>query len=188
MSEPSLFGISKSEWELINSFANWLSAIGTLAAVAVSLYLASRLSIPTAKLTVGHRIIIEPGMKGQPPEYVLFQIVNTGDRPIRVTGIGWKVGLWKKRQAVQMSEALISSPLPVDLAHGQEAKWFIPLSAREEPWLRYFAKGMLMPNYRVSCFSLRAQAFISTGRIFNVKPESNLLSKLRAACKELARK
>lgn len=188
MSEPFLFGISKSEWELINSFANWLSAIGTLAAVVVSLYLARRLSSPTAKLTVGHRIVMTPGVKGPNPEYIQFHIVNTGDRPIRVTGIGWKVGLWKKRQAVQMFEGLMSSPLPVDLAHGQEAKWFVPLSVREEPWLTYFAKGMLMPNYRLSCFSLRGQAFISTGRVFNIKPESSLLSMLRDACKELESK
>jgi hypothetical protein len=39
MNEPSLFGIGKAQWELINSFSNWLSALGTIAAVVVSLYL-----------------------------------------------------------------------------------------------------------------------------------------------------
>lgn len=140
------------------------------------------------KLTIGHRFVIEPGVKGPIPEYIQFHIVNTGERPIRVTGIGWQVGLWRKRQAVQMFESLMSSPLPVDLAHGQEGKWLVPLSARDEPWLTYFAKGMLMPNYRLSCFSLRGQAFISTGRIFSVKPEGGLLAKLRGACKELESK
>jgi hypothetical protein len=174
--------------QLWNAVGTWLAGIATFAAVVVSLYLANRLASPKAKLSVGHRIIVEPGVKKPAPEYVLFQIVNTGERPIRVTGIGWKVGFWKKRHAIQMSENLLSSPLPVELSHGQEAKWFVPLAARDEPWLAYFAKGMLFPNCGFSCYSLRAQAFISTGRVFEAKPEINLLSKLRAECKKVTTK
>lgn len=171
-----------------NAVGTWLAGFATFSAVVVSLYLANRLATPKAKITVGHRIIVEPGNTEPPPEYVLFQIVNTGERLIRVTGIGWKVGLWKKRHAIQMFENLLSSPLPVELSHGQEAKWFVPLSAREEPWLTYFAKGMLFPDCRSACFSLRAQVFISTGRVFEAKPESDLLSKLYAECKNLVTK
>jgi len=170
-----------------NAVGTWLAGLATFAAVIVSLYLANRLSTPKAKLTVGHRIIVEPGVKGPAPEYVLFQIVNTGERPIRVTGIGWKVGFWKKREAIQLFEGLLSSPLPIELSHGQEAKWLVPLAAREEPWLTYFAKGMLFPNCQFSCFSLRARAYISTGSVFEAKPDSSLLSKLRTACKEVAK-
>jgi hypothetical protein len=183
MIEPSLWGLSKSEWELINSFANWLSAIGTLAAVVVSLYLASRYARPQAKLTVGHRIAIEPGVKDFYPEYIQFHVVNTGERPITITQIGWKVGLRKKRYAVQMFETLASSPLPVELSHGQEAKWMVPLNAREEHWLVRFARDMLLPNFRIGCFTLRAQAFTSLGHVFETKPESGLLSKLKEAAK-----
>jgi len=188
MLEPSLFGIGKAQWELVNSFANWLSAIGTLAAVCVSLYLANRLSTPKAKVSVGLRIILGAGAKGPAPEYVVFRVVNTGERPLRITQIGWKLGLWKKRYAIQMYEASLSSTLPVDLAHGQEAQWFIPTAAREVPWPSYFAKGMLMPNYRSSCFTLRAQVFSSVGHVFKAKPEGPLLSKLREACEALAKK
>ncbi len=39
MAEPSLFGIGKAEWELINSFADWFAAAGTFAAAGVALYL-----------------------------------------------------------------------------------------------------------------------------------------------------
>lgn len=91
--EPTLFGIGKAEWELYNSFSNWLSAIGTLAAVIVSLYLARRSGRPRAKVSVGHRIVITPGDKREPPEVIVFRIVNTGDQrsasPISVGASGF---------------------------------------------------------------------------------------------------
>jgi hypothetical protein len=185
MTEPTLFGIGKAQCELINSFANWLSAIGTLAAVVVALYLAYRASRPKVQLSVRHRIVIEPGNNGTTPEFVMFKVVNAGDRPVRITQIGWKVGLFCKRYAVQMYEASLSIKLPVDLSQGQEASWMVPLAARDEPWLTYFAKAMLMPNYRTACFTLRGCAYSSIGHAFMTKPEGNLLSKLRATCESL---
>lgn len=80
----------------------------------------------------------------------------------------------------------MSSPLPVELAHGQEARWFVPLSLGKESWLSEFAKGMLMPGYRVSCATLRAEFSTSLGYNFVAKPEIGLMTKLRSACEELA--
>ena len=141
---------------------------------------------PRATVSVGHRIVVTLGDKGKPPELVVFRIVNTGDRPIRVTQIGWRVGLWNRRYAIQMYQENQSSPLPIDLSHGQVGQWNVPLDAPlrvgEEPWLEYFAKGMLMPNWRVSCATLRAQFFTSVGEVFVIKPESTLLTKLRRIC------
>jgi len=124
MSEPSFLGIGKAGWELFNSFANWLSAIGTLGAVWVALHLANRVATPKATVSVGHRLIIQPGMKGPYPEFIVFRIVNSGERILRINQIGWKVGLFRKRFAVQLFDEHRSSPLPVELAHGQEAQWF----------------------------------------------------------------
>ena len=185
MDEPSLFGISKSHWDMLNGFANWFAAVASFAAAAVALYIANRAAKPSAKLSVGHRIIVGPGSSKPYPEFAVFRIVNTGDRPIRIIQIGWKVGLFRKRHAVQMYEAMQSSPLPVELTHGQEATWFVPLSAREEPWLEYFAKGMLTPSYRTALWTLRAQAFTSVGFVFEARPEEGLLKRLRDACKKV---
>lgn len=100
--DPTLLGIGKAEWELYNSFSSWLSAFATFAAVLVSLHLARRAGQPRAKCRVSYRITIIPGWKGRPPEFVSFKIVNTGDHPIRVTNIGWRTGLWKKRYGMQV--------------------------------------------------------------------------------------
>jgi hypothetical protein len=88
---------------------------------------------------------------------------------------------------VQTFDAFVSSRLPVDLAHGEEAEWFVPLSPPGGgPWLPHFAEDMLMPHYRVTCFTLRGRFFSSLGNVFSAKPDRPLLSKLRAACKRLA--
>jgi len=63
MSDPIFLGLSKDEWVLINSFGNWLSAIGTVAAVWVSLHLANRISTPKANVSVGHRIILKTAVE-----------------------------------------------------------------------------------------------------------------------------
>ncbi|MBK9596445.1 MAG: hypothetical protein IPO57_14290 [Rhodocyclales bacterium] len=179
--EPTLFGIGKADWELYNSFSNWLSAVGTLAAVIVSLYLARRSGRPRAKVSVGHRIVITPGDKREPPEVIVFRIVNTGDRTIRITNIGWRIGLRNKRYAIQMYDPTQSSPLPVELAHGQEASWTVPLDAREDPWLESFSNKMLKPNLWLSCATIKAQFHTSIGEVFMVKPERDLIQMLRQA-------
>ena len=187
MLDPTFIGITKSTWDIVNGFANWLAAIGSIAAAVVALYIANRSTRPAARFSVGHRKIIEPGSTKPCPEYVVFRIVNTGDRPIRIVQIGWSIRWPKRCDAVQMYEKTLSSCLPVDLSHGQEATWFIPLNACDESWVVRFAKGMLMPHYRLSLWSLRAQAFSSVGFVFKVKPEANLLSRLEATCEKVAR-
>lgn len=186
MQELIFFGIDKSTWDLVNGFANWFSAIASFAAAAVALHIANRSARPTALLTVGHRIIIGTGSVAPYPEYAVFRVVNTGDRPIRIVQIGWSIRWPKRREAVQMFEQSLSSRLPIDLSHGQEASWYVPLNAREEPWLQYFAKGMLMPHHRISVWSLRAQAFSSVGFVFGAKPEHRLLRRLKEACNRSA--
>ena len=188
MNDPAFLGLGKAQWELIDSFSNWLSAIGTIAAVVVSLWLASRSSRPRAKVRVGHRLIIQAGAKGKYPEVIVFSIVNTGERPIRVTTIGWKLGLLRwRRQALQMHDERMSSPLPIELAHGQEATRTVPLLAEEEGWMNSFPRKMLLPHWRMSCATLRATFFTSVGATFVAKPESNLLSLVRQACAKAAK-
>lgn len=181
--EPTLFGIGKADWELYNFFSNWLSAIGTLAAVIISLYLARRSGRPRASVSVGHRIVILSGDKRKPLEVIVFRIVNIGDRTIRITNIGWRIGLWKKRYAIQRYDEAQSSPLPVELAHGQEASWTVPLDARDEPWLQYFSQKMMKPNLWLSCATIKAQFHTSVGEIFSTRPEITLIDMLREAGK-----
>ena len=187
MSEPSMFGITKPYWDMLNGLANWFAAAGSFAAAGVALFISNRAAKPSARVTVGHKIIITQGASKPYSEFVVFRIVNTGDRPIHVIQLGWKAALFRKRFAVQMFDSTHSSPLPTELTHGQEATWFVPLSTSEKPWLEHFAKGMLIPHYRTALWTLRAQFFTSVGFIFESRPEENLIRLLRAACKGVAK-
>jgi len=128
MTDPIFLGIDKPTWDLVNGFANWFAAIGSVAAAAVALYIANRSARPSAVLSVGHRITIGAGSVAPYPEYTVFRVVNTGDRPIRIVQIGWSIRWPKRRSAVQMFEQSLSSQLPVDLSHGPRG--FLVCSAK----------------------------------------------------------
>ena len=182
-----MIGLSKTDWEFINTFAGWVSGVGTFIAVVVALYIANRSIRPKANAWTGHRITIGPGGNEPYPEFLVFGIANKGERPITVSQIGWKVGMINKRYAIQLYDKSMSSKLPIKLDYGEEATWYVPLNLRDKPWIEDFANGMLMPRYKISCFTLRAQFFSSIGHIFTVRPERNLIVKFKGACKKLAK-
>ena len=113
--------IDKSTWEFINTFAPWFAAIGTLAAVIVSLYLARQDRRIKLMVSAGHRKMVTPGKQGKHPDYIVISVTNVGHREAQVTGLGWEVGLIKKEQAYQ-SIILdgFSSSIPVRLKDGEK--------------------------------------------------------------------
>jgi hypothetical protein len=181
MNEIIFLGLTKTQWDLINSFSNWLSAIGTVAAVVVSLWLATKASRLQCNAQVGHRIVIGQGSHGPYPEILVFRIVNTGERPFQVNSVGWRVGIFRwRREGMQFYDQAQSSPMPVELQHGQEATWVVPLLSEGKGWFKTFPIKMLSPHPRFFCATLRAMFVTSIGKTFIVKPEPGLLSKLRA--------
>ena len=182
-----MIGLSKTDWEFINTFAGWFSAVGTFIVVVVALYLANRSLRPKANPWVGHRITIGPHGNEPYPEFIVFGIVNKGERPITISQIGWKVGVINKRHAIQLYDESMSSKLPIKLDYGEEATWYVPLNLRDQPWIEDFSNGMLMPRYRISCFTLRGQFSSSIGHMFSVKPERNLIVKFKDSCKKLTK-
>ena len=165
-------------WQFINTFADWFSAFGTISAVVVALYLARRDKSIRLEVFAGHRLLITPGQSESPPEYVCIGIVNVGHRETQITNIGWKVGFLKKKFAIQtVMRDGISSPLPIRLRDGDEARYYIPLQG-DLRWLVDFAEKMLQPNPKMRLRFLRIQVFTSVGTSFDVKIEKGLRNKL----------
>jgi len=185
MQDLYFLGLSQQQWAFINSFADWLSAVGTVAAVIISLYWASHANRPKAKLSAGVRLMVTRGEK-EKPEYVVVKIVNTGDRPIRITGLGWSQGLINRRHCIQLADGSpFNSPLPIDLTHGQEAQWFVPTDFKDDGWFKYFSRILILPHWRIALATLRVHAYTSVGHSFKAKPESTLLNPLKDACRAL---
>jgi hypothetical protein len=185
MPEATLFGIAKSHWDMINGFANWFAAAGSFAAAAVALYVANRAGKPTAILSVGCRIIVGPSSAEPYPEFVVFRLTNTGDRPIRIINIGWRAGFWRKKYVTQTFDPSLSDRLPLDLSHAEEGIWYVPLAYKEGPWPEYFVKTMLYPISWVALWTLRARALSSVGIVFVVRPENELRRLLKDAFKRV---
>lgn len=172
---------NQETWKFVNTFAPWLSAIGTLSAVTLSLYLARRDKNIRLKVSAGHRIIVGPGSQEPYPEYLSIHVVNVGHRDAQIINIGWKVGILQKRYAVQSTvQDRISSSIPVRLKDGEEAKFLIPLNA-ETDWLREFGNKMLHPFPWLQAYSIRIQAFTSVGGIFEAPIEKTLRRKILEA-------
>lgn len=173
---------SVETWEFINSFAPWFSAFGTLAAVVVSLKLATRDRNIRLRVSAGHRLLITPGVDER-PEYLCIHVVNLGHRDAQLTSIGWKAGIFNKRYAVQtLTPDGISSSVPIRLKDGEEAKYFISL---QNDWLSEFSEEMLSPWPLVQKYFLKVQVFTSLGEVFESLIETNLRKKIPARKKKL---
>jgi hypothetical protein len=77
----------------LGNIADWLSAIGTNAAVITALYLAKRETKPKARITskFGHIVDAINGVSDE-PSYVSVEIVNQGLVPIYLTECSIQVG------------------------------------------------------------------------------------------------
>jgi hypothetical protein len=161
-------------WRFINTFAPWLSAIGTLLAVVISLYLARKTKEIKIKASIGHRIVIEQGISAPYPEFIMIYVVNEGGRVVTITNIGWEIGLIRKRYAVQtLTGHPTSHRIPTRLGDGEEATYLIPLENNKR-WIADFVEGMLSQNPRLSLLTLRLMIYTSVGKPFSAKVEKSL--------------
>ena len=152
-------------WRFINSFAPWLSAIGTIFAVSVSLYLARRSSHVKLAVTVSIKFGIEPGTQSR-VDYLHIKAVNNGFRDATVAGLAWRIRWPKARLFIVLPpDNRISTKLPAKLTYGDDASFLFPVT--EFPTL---AKSMLQElRTRHLPFTLRrcrVGVYTSTGETF----------------------
>src|SRR2546428_351481 len=73
-------------WTFVNSFAPWLSAVGTICAVITALYLARRGDRIRLRVRCGIRIVVaQGGRPGSAPQYVNLEVTNVGRRTATIT-------------------------------------------------------------------------------------------------------
>jgi len=169
---------NKEFWVFFNTFAPWLSAIGTISAVIVSLYLARRDKTVRLQVSAGHRILVIPGMGGPREEYMVIQVVNIGHREAQITGIGWEVGLFYKEYAMQpVLNDEFSSPLPVRLKDGEEANYYYQLYG-DSNWLTNFSHDFLLHSPKKRSKYIKLVVFTSIGKNFKQIIEEGLRKKL----------
>lgn len=176
---------------LFNAFGAWGAAIGTISAVIVALYLARSDRIIRIRLSAGHRLV------GSGPDLEKYQhncaikAVNMGFRKVTITGIGWKVGYLKKRTCDQiLSMPPFPSTMPITLADGDEATWYIPFNSKDEDpdWIDTFPLEVLGNHPYWTSKSVRIFVYTSVGKIITAPIEKPLRKRLVAAALQYRRK
>lgn len=117
--------------DIWNVAGTWVSALGTVGAVVVALWLALQTGRPRIDDVVYLGTLLGGGFS---ETHIMFNVKNTGRLPVRVSGIGWTVGSRKqdKRTFFQIPSHL--TKLPVDVDVGQDTTVMAP-AEQVKRWL-----------------------------------------------------
>lgn len=117
-----------------------------------------------------------PGVKGPYPEYIAIRIVNSGNRDVKITSIGWQVGFFKaqRQHAIQIIDKDgLSSDLPILLRYGEEANYLIHLGVNRE-WLEKFIKDCYIGHHKSRVKYTKIWVSTSIGKTFKSTIEKGL--------------
>jgi hypothetical protein len=169
---------------LFNAFGAWGAAIGTISAVIVALYLARLDRIIKVRLSAGHRLVGTGSDMSKYQDHCSIKAVNMGSRKVTITGVGWRVGVFKKRIYEQiLSMPPYPSTMPITLADGEEATWLIPFNSMDEHpnWIDTFPQEVLGKYPYWASKSLRIFVYKSVGKPIISHIEKPLCDRLVAA-------
>jgi len=166
-------------WMVIGT---WLAGFATLGAVIVALYLARRAEKVRLKVQAGLRIIV-PGYDSQSQEHLDISVTNLGERPVTINSVGWAVGRRKHRRfCIQTVSGPYTKQYPIELAHGKSADFMVSFRATPS-WPKDFATDFIKDLSDKSLKTLVALVQTSVGQTVKVRPEKELLERLKKAGK-----
>lgn len=186
MNSSAFLGLMPQEWEIVNGFANWLSAIGTIAAVVVALWLARRQNQQRVAIKAEVSLVWFDKGSEKNREYLSVCAVNVGDRPVTISHLSLRFGFFRKLWvAVPLPDQEVSSSFPTEITYGREAKWFIPLERDGFKWCEGVA-GFLADSYRSMPIRFASVYAISTtGRVFKASSGSSVATAFNKTLKKI---
>lgn len=162
---------------LILAISSTITAIGTLSAVILSLYLARRdrninIDIST---NITRQIILAEEPIPDENEYLSFSVTNIGFRDATITNISWKMGLFDKKYFMQIFD--FSNPyitrLPAKLEDGDQANLFVKVDElrQNKDFLNEIYSG---PLKRIWFYFFKVMVSTSTGEEFSSRPNQRV--------------
>ncbi len=172
--------LGQETWLFINSFAPWLAAAGTVAAVITSLYLSRRGDRISLKLSVGIReLVVSKEGSGHTTDVLWFNVTNLGRRSATLTQLYWKTNPLRKPGFVWVAPRnSYSSEFPVTLKDGDTANYVMPLDEFENNVAPYMKKKLSGRWGRLKSWLVFAYVATSTGDVFCKRPEVELRQRL----------
>lgn len=161
--------LTMDAYQALSLVIDSLTAIGTVGAVVVSLYLARQDGRLRIRVRAGIRHVINvPGVDHTTP-YLSITATNLGRRQATVTGFAWRRGLlpsWSpflpRGYGIQLGGTSLSTEFPSSLTDGGEARLLVPLPE----WLANEAPKILPHNSWLESHFVRIQVMTSTGHTF----------------------
>jgi hypothetical protein len=147
-------------WEVIGV---WISGLGTLAAVTISMRLARRTG-PVIKASADIRVLIYQGAKPPHPEYVAIDVKNIGEREVMIEGVGWLGRApWHRANAVQFVSDVPNVPRPpCKVNPGERVTFLIELDQIDGPWTLKM-RGFFGRWPALEAYFLRVSVWTPTG-------------------------
>lgn len=168
--------IAKETWQFVNTFAPWLSAFGTIAAVVTALYLARRADKIRLQLRVGIRMVaVRGGGEDHGKEYVWVSITNLGRRKAHITHMFWKPVPWRKSGLIWIApENQYSSKFPTTIDDGESANYVLPVEEFKERFKERAQDFFAGFAGSIRLRTLRFCVSTSTGDTYYQRPEAEL--------------
>jgi len=159
------------------SVADWVSGIGSLAAVITALYLSHWSQRVRLAFSCRHMAVVGQGVPSQ--DLVLFSATNIGSRSTVVRNITMRVGFLRPRYAIVMlhHRDLYCAGIPKALSDGESADWGIPLN-EEKTWIKDLSKDFVATKWDL--LTLRFQIHTSNGSTKSVRPALPIRNMLKA--------
>lgn len=162
-------------WQCINSFALWISSIGTVLISAVSLYVSYKAFSYTRSRDVP-RIAIEVttgiiSNSGEPFTFLGLEVSNIGHRKVIITGYSWEFKeLFRSGKQLisyisKNKYTALSDKIPFELDEGRKASFFNPLDLFANATEFYEGATYFGVWYRVHTLKVRITCTTFTKRI-----------------------
>ena len=174
---------SCTTWECVNSFANWLSAVGTLFISGLALWLSirDRLINMQAELNTGLIPGANPTILNQ--QVYILSFTNIGARPVTVRDHCWSLpfvkGIIFFMPYMDPQLGMLCTKLPIELTDGKEGHAFYAAdfySKLDKPEEFLFHRNRLVAWIRIHFF--RVLITTTAGKRINVAVKPAVRKKL----------
>jgi len=165
-----------STLNLVNAIGAVFSAIGTVAAVVLALYLARRDNMIRLLNSVTEgELISQTGFRS----VIMINITNIGRRPVQVNSLSWRLGFIKKRfYFIKLDQNdLDNHPLPKKLEDGDQAQYFISFQDFKKI-MGDIIPGLTWIRRNHVSISMKLLVHTSAGKTFIVKPDKILRTQI----------
>lgn len=168
-------------WKLAELGGNWLSGIGSLAAVVVALMLARDQRRARLVIRAKASRYIRDGLKPPFPLYAHVNVTNLGHRPVTVSSYGWQIGFLRKQYGYQKDLGNFpSTHLPHELTVGRDADLMVRID--QGGWLRHMVEEIGgRPFPILALYSIKVVISTAGGKFVKKRLDKSLRDEIRAA-------